>query len=244
MSAGWIWNIPLWHRMGRGYCYSSKYINESEAEVEFKNYLKEIYPLDMVEKFELKHINIKHGKHKVSWKNNCVAIGLSYGFVEPLESTGLVTSHELSNLLCDAILRRDGFISSYDVDYFNDCADDMMNLYKHLVLTHYTLTQRTDTEYWRDCAKVNMDFEHVKTIQYPDIHTSSPKPTNDGFIFISTGLGISPLNNAFLSEPYGFPLSENLNILHENWQEHKKRIEEWVDNQPTHYQYLKDSIYS
>ena len=112
MSAGWIWNIPLWHRIGRGYCYSSKYINESEAEVEFKNYLKEIYPLDMVEKFELKHINIKHGKHKVSWKNNCVAIGLSYGFVEPLESTGLVTSHELSNLLCDAILRRDGFISS------------------------------------------------------------------------------------------------------------------------------------
>ena len=122
--------------MGRGYCYSSKYLNESEAEIEFKNYLKEIYPLDMVEKFELKNINIKHGKHKVSWKNNCVAIGLSYGFVEPLESTGLVTSHELSNLLCDAILRRDGFISSYDVDYFNDCANDMMNLYKNLV-HHY-----------------------------------------------------------------------------------------------------------
>ena len=243
MSAGWIWNIPLWHRIGRGYCYSSKYINESEAEVEFKNYLKEIYPLDIVEKFELKHINIKHGKHKVSWKNNCVAIGLSYGFVEPLESTGLVTSHELSNLLCDAILRRDGFISSYDVDYFNDCADDMMNLYKNLVLTHYTLTQRTDTEYWRDCAKVNMDSQHIKSIHYPDIHTSSPSPRNDGYIFISTGLGLSPLNDAFLSEPHGFPRTENLDILHENWQGHRKSIEEWVDNQPTHYQYLKDNIY-
>ena len=160
-----------------------------------------------------------------------------------MESTGLVTSHELSNLLCDAILRRDGFISSYDVDYFNDCADDMMNLYKNLVLTHYTLTQRTDTEYWRDCAKVNMDSQHIKSIHYPDIHTSSPSPRNDGYIFISTGLGLSPLNDAFLSEPHGFPRTENLDILHENWQGHRKSIEEWVDNQPTHYQYLKDNIY-
>ena len=75
-----------------------------------------------------------------------------------------------------------------------------------------------------------MDFEHIRVIQYPDIHTSSPKPRDDGFIFISTGLGISPLNNAFLSEPYGFPRTENLDILHENWQEHKKRIEDWLKN--------------
>jgi hypothetical protein len=84
---GWVWNIPLWSRIGTGYVYSSKFVDDETALKEFKKHLGK-------EDLEFKNIKMRVGIHNRIWVKNVVAIGLSAGFIEPLESNGLFTVHE------------------------------------------------------------------------------------------------------------------------------------------------------
>ena len=87
LGNGWVWNIPLWSRIGTGYVYSSDFIDDDSAEKEFKKYLG-------TEEVNItKKINIRHGIRKKGWVKNVVGGGLAYAFIEPLESTGLVSTH-------------------------------------------------------------------------------------------------------------------------------------------------------
>ena len=89
LSSGWVWTIPLYNRIGTGYVYSSKYKSKEEAEVEFREYLSPVMGEKRMAEAETKHIPIRVGKYQRTWVKNCVAIGLSSGFIEPLESTGI-----------------------------------------------------------------------------------------------------------------------------------------------------------
>ncbi len=84
---GWVWNIPLWSKIGTGYVYSSKFVDDDTALKEFKKHLKQ-------KDLEFKKIKMKVGIHKRLWVKNVIAIGLSAGFIEPLESNGLFSVHE------------------------------------------------------------------------------------------------------------------------------------------------------
>jgi flavin-dependent dehydrogenase len=95
LKNGWCWNIPLWSRLGTGYVFSNKYISSDEALEEFKSYLmskKMIVPRtkEEVESFDYRLIKMRVGIHKRTWVKNVVAIGLSAGFIEPLESLLLI----------------------------------------------------------------------------------------------------------------------------------------------------------
>jgi tryptophan halogenase len=85
INNGWVWNIPLWSRAGTGYVYSDKYISDDDALKEFKEYLG-------TDELEFKKVKMRVGIHKRLWVKNVVAIGLSAGFIEPLESNGLFWS--------------------------------------------------------------------------------------------------------------------------------------------------------
>ena len=85
---GWVWNIPLWSRIGTGYVYSSKFVDDETALKQFKKHLNN-------EDIEAHNIKMRVGIHNRLWVKNVVAIGLSAGFIEPLESNGLFTVHEL-----------------------------------------------------------------------------------------------------------------------------------------------------
>ena len=84
MRHGWSWNIPLWHRDGTGYVYSSAFCTKEEAEREQIELLG-----GEAEITEANHLKMRVGKSKRTWVANCVAVGLAGGFIEPLESTGL-----------------------------------------------------------------------------------------------------------------------------------------------------------
>ena len=81
MKYGWVWRIPLSNRIGNGYVYSSDYISKEEVETEFREYLGKD-----AEGIEALHLRWSPGRLENHWKNNCVAIGLSQGFLEPLEA--------------------------------------------------------------------------------------------------------------------------------------------------------------
>lgn len=265
MNCGWVWNIPLWHRVGTGYVYSSKYISDADAELEFREYLAGRYTPEVAQNCQLRPIKIKHGKHKVAWKKNVIGIGLSYGFLEPLESTGLMTTHE--NILCltDILDRRDGFVSKIDVDTFNWKAEAPLTAMKNFVAIHYTLSQRQHNQYWKDAtenielmpvfedscpAALRASEGYVSLIQNPE--AAYRNDDTQGFAYIMAGLGYNPVSKLLIDERQKLVdatgniegnIECNIELAHIAWQQDRKVMLQWVRNQSSHYEYLKDNIY-
>ncbi len=261
MDAGWVWNIPLWNRIGTGYVYSSDYINECEAEVEFRKYLSDRFCPACADRAEMKKINIKHGKHKEAWVKNVIGIGLSYGFVEPLESTGLMTTHENALYLVDVLERRDGIATQIDRDSFNRQCNNTIESMALFVSLHYTLSSRDDNQYWRDVTEsisyaTMADDKAIPTVcemsgvlnlqnsvekTFAELHDQSA-----GIIYVAAGQNYRPFGQTAFDEKRsaGFHEGEyNAETMHEEYQRDRAGIEEWTGRQLTHYEYLKKNIY-
>jgi tryptophan halogenase len=140
---GWQWQIPLQHRIGNGFVYSSQFLSK---EVAIRQLAKRLPSKAIADARQLKWVN---GKRKQAWKNNCIAIGLSAGFIEPLESTGL-------QLIQSAIMRLlslfpNGKCQSADIEAYNRFTDDELWRIRDFIILHYKATHRDDSEFWRYC---------------------------------------------------------------------------------------------
>jgi len=143
LSSGWVWNTPLQHRMGTGYVYCSAFKSRDEAELEYRRHLGE----QRVENLAARHIDMRVGKHRRTWVKNCVAIGLSAGFVEPLESTGIHFIHHGVGTLVDAL--RGYAYNAQDVETYNRGVSAQMEDTRDFLTLHYMLTNRGDSEFWQ-----------------------------------------------------------------------------------------------
>ena len=149
MNNGWVWKIPLWSRWGSGYVYSDKNINDEEALNEFKQFIKnKNFSGVPVEDLQFRKINMRVGRHKRLWVKNVVAIGLSAGFIEPLESNGLFSVHEFLNILMKKINSDRDRYSEWDRQEFNFETTKMFDIFASFVAIHYALSHRDDTDYW------------------------------------------------------------------------------------------------
>jgi tryptophan halogenase len=157
---GWCWNIPLWSRIGTGYVYSDKFVSPEVAKEEFKQYLmseKMVIPRtkEEVDSLEFRDVPMRVGIHERTFVKNVVAIGLSAGFIEPLESNGLFSVHEFLFKLVDILQRGD--ISQFDRDMYNVSVRDLFDGFSKFVALHYALSHRDDTPYWKTIK--NKDFK-------------------------------------------------------------------------------------
>ena len=149
---GWVWRIPLWNRMGMGYVYSDKYIDDDGALVEFKQHLKEHNQFFEDQKFH--KIKFKAGIYDRIWIKNVAAIGLSAGFIEPLESNGLYSVHMFLVRLLRALDRdkEEHRVTQFDKDGYNWACRVIFDNFAQFVAMHYSLSLRDDTEYWREAG--------------------------------------------------------------------------------------------
>jgi tryptophan halogenase len=143
-EAGWTWDICLPTRRGVGYVYSSRHQSEEAARETLLRYIGEKH-----KDLPVRKIPIRAGHRETFWKNNCVAIGLAAGFLEPLESSAIVLVEISAKLIAeqmpvcrevmDIIARR-----------FNDVTLYRFGRIVDFLKLHYVLTKRTDTAFWRD----------------------------------------------------------------------------------------------
>ena len=144
LSAGWVWRIPLTERVGNGYVYSSRYLDKDAAETEFRAHL------DLPEDAPLRHLSMKVGRVERCWARNCLAVGLSQGFIEPLEATALHLVQETVERFIEA-LEADG-LGRAQQDAFNQRIARRFEGIRDYIVCHYRVNGRDDTEYWRDNA--------------------------------------------------------------------------------------------
>ena len=146
LKHGWAWEIPLTHRIGNGYVYSSSFCSADEAETELRATLG-LLDSDV----EARHLKMKVGRVESHWKKNCLAVGLSQGFIEPLEATAL-------NLVCNTVY---DFIETVggdqDRDAFNQRQHERFEMIRDYIVAHYIMNSRNDTDYWR----ANGENQHV-----------------------------------------------------------------------------------
>ena len=190
---GWVWNIPSWERIGTGYVYSDKFVSDEEALNEFKRHLDK--KGSDYSNSQFKNIKMKVGIHDRLFVKNVCAIGLSAGFIEPLESNGLLSVHEfLINLI--KILRRgdEDTISQWDRDSFNIECKRFFDSFAEFVAMHYALSHREDTKYWKDISNKsflkntiakNKDFELNASAK---MNSGSKYRNDSGIHCISTGM--------------------------------------------------------
>jgi tryptophan halogenase len=154
LSSGWVWAAPLWSRIGTGYVYSDKFISPEDALSEFKDYLIKVRGDDRgIESMSFRDISFKSGMRNRCWVKNVVAIGLSAGFIEPLESNGLHTTYELALKLIKVINR--GFVNQWDIDSFNYMSKHTIVGFKEFVQSHYFLSTRDDSEFWKYMTSIS-----------------------------------------------------------------------------------------
>jgi len=269
IDAGWVWNIPLWNRIGTGYVYSSDFATEEEAEEQFRKHLAGEY-MDFqgdkealkkrAEEAEFRHIKIKHGCHREAWVKNVVGIGLANGFIEPLESTGLMLTHEGIMRLIDTLHNRKCFVTGYDREAFNFAVFDEVIGFKDFISMHYTLTRRNDTPYWKHITEGGIKWS-------PEMANSIPKLRNiymdvagrtlnsrvydldmGGMLYIVAGQGYKPMNDRYMKDKNDrynrrkqWKQEESAHL----WFDYKENVlMPMIDSLPTHYEYLKINIHT
>lgn len=142
MSAGWCWQIPLTSRFGNGYVYSSDHISTDQAEHEFRAFLGQ---LDNPE--NCRHLKMKVGQLKQHWAHNCLGLGLSQGFIEPLEATAL----HLVQVAIEYFIQQfeQGDFSAKHRGNYNDFMSERFERVRDYIVAHYKMNTRNDTDYWR-----------------------------------------------------------------------------------------------
>jgi hypothetical protein len=150
LSAGWCWKIPLQNRFGNGYVYSSNYISAEQAEKEFRQH---IGMLDSDN--ECRHLKMQVGQVEKHWEKNCLALGLSQGFIEPLEATALHLVQICTEMFISKFV--EGNHSNHYQDEFNQFARLRFDKVRDYIVAHYKLNTRDDSAYWRD----NRDNQHI-----------------------------------------------------------------------------------
>lgn len=170
MTAGWRWTIPTYSRIGNGYVYSSKHITPDQAEQELRDVLGEYDA-------QARHLDIKSGKYKNISKNNVVAVGLSAGFIEPLEATGITFTTSIAQTLTSALNLEGNILTQKLHNYINDHFEILTEEIFAFVWAHYHFSTRNDTKFWKEIRNQNPD--NLPAITKAFISNFFPKPPKE-----------------------------------------------------------------
>lgn len=228
-ASGWQWRIPLQSRVGNGIVYSSRFMSDDEA----KQTLLDNISGELIT--EPRQLRYRTGSRQKSWQNNCVALGLSSGFIEPLESTSI-------HLVMTAIIRLIRLFPFGDskealADRFNQETRTEIETVRDFVILHYKQTNRTDSDFWNayrtmdipDTLAHRIDIFKKNAYVWPD---DVALFRVDSWVQVMMGQGLTPAsfhNAGKITGKEG--LQQSLAKI-------KSSIEQTVQRLPTHQQFI------
>jgi tryptophan halogenase len=233
LEAGWRWRIPLQHRTGNGYVYCSEHISDDEAIARLRE------ALDGEALAEPNLLRFRTGRRKKAWNRNCLAIGLSSGFLEPLESTSIhLIQSGISRLLLS--FPDKGFAQA-DIDNYNHLSQLEFERVRDFVVLHYKATERTDSPLWRQVGameipdslrrKMDMFRSRGRVFRFEDELFQETS-----WIAVLLGQGVWPERADPITEV--IPLEATRERLHQM----RAIIREGVERMPTHDAFVRGAV--
>ena len=235
MKNGWCWEIPLWDGLSVGYVHSTKFATEEQIHKEF------------VDRYSVEPnspIYFKTGRYKNAWVKNVVAVGLSWGFIEPLEATGLASVvNNIFRLL--ETLSTNLAINSFDKHAYNRACNLELDGLKTFIDMHYAAVHKEDTEYWNYVTNI---------IEYPWDQRNcgrsielimgdrdfSNKQINGGLPFILVGSGYGPNSPGFID---ALGDKKHYERFKDAWLSYDLEMTDIFLNFPTTFEYTNKKVY-
>lgn len=229
-DAGWQWRIPLQHRVGNGLVYSSEFLDDDTAEQQLLASL-EGEPLA-----EPRRLRFVTGRRRESWSRNVVALGLSSGFIEPLESTSI---HFIQSGIARLIaLFPDKRFDPIERDEYNRQMRDLYEDVRDFIILHYKATQRADTPFWDRCRTMDIPESLSRKI---DLFRGKGRLFRDGVeLFSNTSWTAVLLGQRIVPrehEPAADALDENL--VAQALEQMRQGYWETAQRLPTHAEFLR-----
>jgi tryptophan 7-halogenase len=187
-SAGWRWRIPLQHRTGNGYVYSSAHVDDNRA-------LDDLLSTVTEPVADPRLLRFVTGRRTLFWNRNCVALGLASGFLEPLESTSI-------HLVMSGIYKLlehfpDRAFSQANIDSYNSETIAEMERIRDFIVLHYCLTQRNDSPFWQYCQSMPLPDSLRQRIELYQRtgrirHKAGELFSDSSWFYIFDGMGVRP----------------------------------------------------
>jgi tryptophan halogenase len=238
MKYGWMWKIPTKERYGCGYVYDSSLITEEDAVKEIEEYLgyEPFYPRKNKGGFKF-----SAGYYEEPWKNNCIAVGLASGFIEPLEATSIwVTIQTLKNVFSNVEVLDS--LDERNARDFNKRFREISDAVVDFIYFHY-MSGRTDTKFWTKFSIDNAP-KHVKTLldtweyRLPQFNDFTDETSWGMGSWMVVAAGIDKLNKDTIKQSYdsSFPLKQAVKF----YSEMKNRQDMAADSCVDHNVFLEE----
>jgi len=237
MKHGWAWRIPLTNRYGNGYVYSSRHCDGDMAETELR------HKLGMLDSdTHARHLKMKIGRVDQHWNRNCVAVGLSQGFLEPLEATALYLTQMTVAIF--ALFLDKGDYSEQARAVYNKEINGFFDGHRDYIVAHFKTSSRTDTEFWRDNTSqhdgISDSLKHIfgTWLQAKDLSAELARQdieryyTTGSWYALMAGMGLFPAvrpasaADAAASESQRAQMREFLRRCTLNFRDHKLVLQE------------------
>lgn len=228
-KAGWQWRIPLQHRVGNGHVYSSKYMEQDEATRILLN------NLDGPPLAEPNHLQFTTGRRNKFWNKNCIALGLSGGFMEPLESTSIhLIQSGIAKLMS---VFPDKRFSQSIIDRFNDTTAFEYESIRDFLILHYKLNQRTDSKFWQDCRDMCIPYTLQNKI---DLYRENGHifRDNDELFGVPSWLAVMEGQNLHAIGHHPLSDARENELLEKHLNGIKAVIQHCAESMPTHADFL------
>ena len=203
-KAGWIWDIGLQTRRGIGHVYSASHTSHEQAECDLRAYLHTSMG-EQAEQLQSRVIKMNIGYRERFWQNNCVALGLSQGFVEPLEATGLLVFDATAKMLAEQFPNTKAEIPMI-AKLFNQRVQYSWEKVIDFIKLHYCISMRDDSQFWRDNREISSIPDSLQ--ERLERWRYQPPSTYDFF----SGFEVFNLEN-YLYVLYGMDFYTDANLL-------------------------------
>ena len=228
-DAGWQWRIPLQHRVGNGLVYCSDFLDDDTAEAQL------LASLEGAPTADPRRIRFVTGRRREMWRKNVVALGLSSGFIEPLESTSI---HFIQSGIARLIaLFPDKRFAEIERDEYNRQMRDMYDDVRDFIVLHYKATERTDTPFWNRCRTMDIPDSLARKLELFRtkgrlFREGMELFSNPSWIAVCLGQHIVPEEH----EPAADALDENL--VAQALEQMRQGYWETAQRMPTHGEFL------